>query len=230
MVHMPGYPLPTSEEQAGIAVGPAPGKARVTWVMFDYGGVVSHQPTQRDLARLAAAAGAATPAFVDAYWQWRRAYDLAELDADGYWRQVGRRLGRSYNDAQVAELARLDRSAWLRVQAGTVALIEDLVAAGWPVAMLSNAPGDLAEAIRGLPVAAHFGHLIFSCQLRSAKPDPECYSAALVRIGAHADEVIFVDDHSENVAAAAALGLRSLHFTSPARLRAAVVEALTASG
>jgi putative hydrolase of the HAD superfamily len=202
----------------------------VTWVMFDYGGVVSHQPSLDDLALLAAAADAEVPALLDAYWEWRRAYDLAELDAPGYWWQVGRSLGRRYGEAEIAELTRLDRAAWLRLQAGTVALIEDLAAAGLPLAMLSNAPDELAEAISALPVAAHFGHLIFSCQLKSAKPDPKCYGRALARMGARPGEVIFLDDRSENVTAAAALGLRSVHFTSPPEARAAVTERLAASG
>jgi putative hydrolase of the HAD superfamily len=201
---------------------------RVTWVMFDYGGVVSHPPTEQDLALLAGAAGAGVADLLDAYWRWRRAYDLAELDAAGYWREVGASLGRSYSDAETSELTRLDRAAWLRLQAGTVALIEDLAAAGQPLAMLSNAPDELAEAISGLPVAAHFGHLIFSCRLKSAKPDPECYGLALASMGARADQVIFVDDRSENVAAAAALGLQSVQFTSASRARADVAERLAA--
>jgi putative hydrolase of the HAD superfamily len=202
----------------------------MTWVMFDYGGVVSHPPRQQDLALLAGAADAGVAALVDAYWQWRRAYDLAELDAAGYWRQVGRSLGRGYSDAQISELTRLDRGAWLRLQAGTVALIEDLAAAGQPLAMLSNAPDELAEAISRLPVAAHFGHLIFSCQLKSAKPDPECYGRALARMGAKADEVIFIDDRGENVAAAADLGMQSVQFTGAAGARAAVADRLAARG
>lgn len=202
----------------------------MTWVMFDYGGVVSHPPTRQDLALLAGAAGAGVPDLLDAYWRWRRAYDLAELDAPGYWRQVGASLGRGYSDAEISELTRLDRAAWLRLQTGTVALIEDLAAAGQPLALLSNAPDELAEAITGLPVAAHFGHLIFSCQLKSAKPDPECYDRALARMGARAGEVIFVDDRSENVAAAAALGLRSVQFAGASSARAAVAERLAAVG
>ena len=202
----------------------------MTWVMFDYGGVVSHPLGQDDLALMAAAADAEVPALLDAYWEWRRAYDLAELDAPGYWRQVGRSLGRGYGEAEIAELARLDRAAWLRLQAGTVALIEDLAVAGQPLALLSNAPDELAEAISALPIAAHFGHLIFSCQLKSAKPDPECFGRALATMGAKPDEVIFLDDRSENVTAAAALGLRSVHFTSPSEAREAVTERLTATG
>jgi putative hydrolase of the HAD superfamily len=193
--------------------------------------VVSHPPNEQDLELMGRAAGVPVPDLIDVYWQWRPAYDLAELDASGYWRQIGRSLGRrDFSDAEISELIRLDREAWLRLQAGTVALIEDLAAAGQPLALLSNAPDDLARAIGSLPIVAHFGQLIFSCQLKLAKPDPRCYSDALARLGASADEVIFIDDRTENVAAAAALGLRSVHFTSPEGMRAAVTERLASRG
>ncbi len=202
----------------------------MTWVMLDYGGVISHPPTQQDLALLARAAGAAVPAFTGKYWAWRRAYDLAELDVTGYWRKVGSGLGRSYSETQIAELARLDRASWLRLQAGTVALIEDLAAAGQPLALLSNAPDQLAEAISGLPVARHFGHLLFSCQLKLAKPDPACYERALVALQADPRDVVFVDDRGENVTAAATLGLRSVLFTGAHGMRAAVTRQLADAG
>ena len=202
----------------------------MTWVMFDYGGVVSHPPTQQDLAQLAGVASAPVPAFTEWYWTWRRAYDLAELDTPGYWRQVGRGLGRDYSDAEVSELSRLDQASWLRLQAGTIALIEELRVAGLPLALLSNAPGELADAIGRLPLASHFGHLLFSCELKLAKPDPECYSTALARLGASAEDVIFIDDRSENVTAAAALGLQSVHFISPGEAREAVARHLADRG
>ncbi len=198
----------------------------MTWVMFDYGGVLCHPPSPEDLALLAGAAGVGVPALVEEYWGWRRAYDLAELDAQQYWRQVGKGVDRDFSDAQVGELIRLDRASWLRLQAGTVALVEDLARAGWPLALLSNAPDDLADAIAGLPIAAHFGHLIFSCQLKLAKPDPECYRRALAMLAAKAEDVIFIDDRAENVAAATALGLQSMRFTSSEGIRTAVVERL----
>jgi putative hydrolase of the HAD superfamily len=194
----------------------------VNWVMFDYGGVLSQAPADEDVARLARVAGAGVPSLMDEYWQWRRAYDLAELDTAEYWRRVGSGLGRSYSQAQTAELSRLDSAMWLRLQAGTVALVRDLAAAGVPLALLSNAPADVAEAVSGLAVCARFRHLIFSCELKTGKPDPECYQAALARLGARAQDVIFIDDRPENVAGAAALGLRSVRFTTPAQAREAV--------
>jgi putative hydrolase of the HAD superfamily len=202
----------------------------VTWVMFDYGGVISQPPSAEDLALLAGVAGVSVPEFLAEYWAWRRAYDLAELDAKGYWQQVGSGLGREFGGAEISELIRLDGASWMRLQPGTVALIEELAEAGRPVALLSNAPEELAAEIAGLPVAAHFGHLIFSCQLKLAKPDPRCYRRALARLGAGPDEVIFIDDRAENVAAAAAMGMSSVHFSSPDETRAAVTRRLAERG
>jgi putative hydrolase of the HAD superfamily len=202
----------------------------VTWVMFDYGGVISQPPSAEDFALLAGVAGVSVPALLAGYWEWRRAYDLAELDAKGYWQQVGSGLDRDFDGGEISELIRLDSASWLRLQAGTVALVQDLAEAGHPLALLSNAPGELAAAISGLPVATHFGHLIFSCQLKLAKPDPRCYTRALARLGAGPDEVIFIDDRAENVAAAAAMGLSSVHFTSPDETRTAVTWRLAERG
>ena len=42
--------------------------------------------------------------------------------------------------------------------------------------------------------------------------------------------MIFIDDRGENVAAAAALGLQAVHFTSASEARAAVTERLAVSG
>jgi putative hydrolase of the HAD superfamily len=190
--------------------------------MFDYGGVLSQQPADEDVALLARVAAASVPELMDRYWESRRAYDVAELDLAAYWQQVGRGLGRSYTGAQIAELSRADCSMWLRLQPGTVALARDLAAAGVPLALLSNAPADVAAAVSQLPELASFEHLIFSCELKTGKPDPACYHAALATLAAPAGDVIFIDDRAENVAAAAALGLRSVQFTTPAAAREAL--------
>lgn len=200
----------------------------MAWVIFDYGGVISRWPSEQDTAMLAAAAGTSVRRLTDAYWQRRAAYDLAEVDGTAYWRQVGLIAGRAqaYSEAEVAELIRLDTDSWLHLEAQTVALIEELAVAGHRTALLSNAPAEIAGAIAGLPVARHFEHLIFSCQLKMAKPAPECFTRALAILGAAAPEVIFIDDRPENVAAAVTLGMRSILFTSPRQARAPLAQLL----
>jgi putative hydrolase of the HAD superfamily len=195
----------------------------MSWVLFDYGGVICYPQPEEDLAGLARAAGCTAAEFSGAYWPYRLDYDRAVLDSTGYWQRVAGRLGRSFGEAQIAELSSLDVASWMHLQAGTVALVEDMAATGHRLALLSNAPADVAEAVSGLPVAAHFEHLIFSCYLKSAKPDPECFYGALAVMGAGPGEVTLVDDRADNVAGAARVGIAGLRFTTPAAARDALL-------
>lgn len=194
----------------------------MAWVLFDYGNVICAPQPEQAVAALARAAGCTVAEFGDAYWSHRLDYDRAELDCTTYWQKVAAGLGRSFSDADIAELTRLDIASWLHLNAGTVALVEDAAAAGHRLALLSNAPAEVATVVAGLPVARHFEYCAFSCFLRVAKPDPACYRAVLERLGAPPGEVVFLDDRPENVAGAAALGMRAVLFTGPRQARAAL--------
>jgi putative hydrolase of the HAD superfamily len=192
----------------------------MTWVLFDYGGVTCELQSEADRAGLASASGGPAAEFDASYWRYRLDYDRAALDVTTYWQRIAADLGRSYRDAEIAELSRLDTMSWMTLQPGTVELITGLAAAGQRLALLSNAPADVAEAVQALPVAGYFEHLVFSCELKSAKPDPECFQATLAVLGAEPAEVIFLDDRPGNVAAAAALGMVSFQFTDARAARA----------
>jgi len=193
----------------------------MSWVLFDFGGVICTPQPDEDLAALAATAGPVSVAdFRNAYWPSRIAYDLAALTAAQFWQDVARRLGQTFTPAQVGELIRLDIASWLHLQEGTLTLIRDLESAGQRLAVLSNMPAEVSRAIEGLPIAGAFEHLIFSCDLRAVKPSQSCFDQALDRLGAPAGEVTFVDDRQENVTAAARLGLRAIRFTDPWQARA----------
>jgi putative hydrolase of the HAD superfamily len=194
----------------------------VTWVLFDYGGVICTPQPDADVAALAAAAGVPVPEFQGPYWAYRLSYDRAELDGATYWHKVAAALGRSFPAPQVAELIRRDIASWLHLREGTVALLEDLAAAGHRLALLSNAPADFAEVMVEQPVARFFEHLAFSCFLGSVKPEPACYLAVLGMLGARPADVIFIDDRPENVAGAAAVGIHGVPFTTPDAVRTAL--------
>jgi putative hydrolase of the HAD superfamily len=192
----------------------------MTWVLFDYGGVLCYPQSAHDRDLLARAAGSPAADFDAAYWHYRLDYDRAALDTTAYWQQVAAWLGTRFTGSQIAELSRLDTQSWLNLQAATVDLAAGLAAAGHRLAVLSNAPEDVALAVPELPMAAYFEHLLFSCFLKTAKPAPDCFRAALGALGADPAEVVFLDDRADNVAAASALGIRSLQFTDAPAARA----------
>jgi putative hydrolase of the HAD superfamily len=194
----------------------------MAYVIFDYGSVLCHPPTPAEVARLARAAGAETNEFRAAYWAGRPGYDRADVDAASYWQTVGAALGRSFSPATIAELTRLDIASWLNLNPATLELAADVAAAGHELGLLSNAPVELAEEVLRLPFAAGFAYCAFSCHLRLAKPDPAVFAEVLARLGARPADTVFVDDLPENVASAAALGMRTVRFTSPGQARAAL--------
>jgi putative hydrolase of the HAD superfamily len=189
------------------------------WVVFDYGGVISRPQPERDVAALAAAAGGPVPDFRDAYWARRLAYDLAELDAEAYWKGVTSQLGRPWDPGRMTELVRLDIESWRHLNPGVVRLVGEAGANGCRLALLSNAPAEVAAGVAALPVARRFEHLVFSCDLRLAKPDPRCFMATLARLEAAPPDVTFIDDRQDNVDAAARLGIRAVRFTTAEDLR-----------
>lgn len=190
------------------------------WVIFDYGNVISQSQSGEDVAALAREAQAPVAAFQAAYWPRRIDYDRADLDGWEFWGDVAERLGQRWDDERVARLMKLDTASWLRLQPGTLALVEELSAAGQPLALLSNAPAEIADAVARLPLARHFRHLVFSCHVKATKPDADCYRAALDRLGAQPGDTIFTDDRPENVEGARQVGMTALRFTGPDALRA----------
>ena len=72
----------------------------------------------------------------------------------------------------------------------------------------------------------------YSCIVGAAKPAPEYFLGALEMAGVDADQALFVDDSAENISAAAALGLRTVHHPTDAggrALRSELVEVLSAA-
>lgn len=193
------------------------------WVVFDYGAVLCTEQPAADQRALVAAAGvdpddaAGTDAFWAAYWRERRPYDRGDTDPAAYWRLV---LGRELPPAELTAVDDADVAGWSHPYAGTLALLDPLSAAGTSLALLSNAPTTLADAIDRMEWTRRIPHRFYSCRLRASKPDPAVYGAVLARIGAEPAAVTFVDDRPDNVAGAAAIGMRALLFTDPASLAA----------
>lgn len=63
-----------------------------------------------------------------------------------------------------------------------------------------------------------------SCLVGLRKPEPAIYRRALDILGSPPERVLFVDDRAENVAPAAAAGMKTIRFEGAAALRQELVE------
>ena len=103
----------------------------------------------------------------------------------------------------------------------SVALLQRLHAAGRPLYYLSNMPAPMAAHLQ----ATHgflglFEDGVFSGHVGHNKPEPAIYDLAAQRFGHPAEELVFLDDHDPNVAAARALGWNALQFHNAAQAEA----------
>jgi putative hydrolase of the HAD superfamily len=189
----------------------------MTWLLCDYGEVLCEPPNDVDRAALVAEAGwdPARGDFWEAYWENRTAYDRADLAAEDYWNQL---VGRSPSAAQLERLTAADAASWVHPNHRTVAAAERAGRRGWRLAILSNAPIEVARVIDAAPWLVAFSRRFFSCDLRAVKPEPAAYQAVLDRLEARPDEVVFFDDRSSNVEGAARLGIDARLFEDPAQI------------
>ncbi len=105
--------------------------------------------------------------------------------------------------------------------AGAIETARALRAGGrFRLATLNNESRELNDyRIRTFGLGEIFDDFFSSCFTGCRKPDPAAYRTAL-DITHHApDRTLFLDDRPENVAAAAALGIRTLRVLDPGRLR-----------
>ena len=103
---------------------------------------------------------------------------------------------------------------------GTVEILAGLKAAGVPCYALSNMEPD-AFAIRydRFAFMKLFDGFVISGHEGVAKPDPQIFRILLDRFALDPPSTVFIDDAERNTGAARELGLRTVHFASPAQLR-----------
>lgn len=183
------------------------------WLVCDFGDVISLGPTEDDLAELARLARRDTTELASLFWSRRADYDRGDLDAAGFWSGV---VVDELTDDRLARCIAADVASWTRLDPRSTAAIEACAERGFHLALLSNAPIEIARVLDDTAWFAQFEHRLFSCDLRLTKPDPAIFAALLTRLDATPDTVTFVDDRADNVAAACSAGISGVQFTSPA--------------
>ena len=124
------------------------------------------------------------------------------------------------SESAIEELNLWDARMWTR---GDRAMLDWQVALkqrGLLTAIVSNMGDTVHEHMeRELEWLSRFDLLVWSYQLRVAKPDPAIYRYALERLGTRPEETLFIDDKAENLDTALALGMRGLVFSTVEDLR-----------
>ncbi len=192
----------------------------VSTAVFDFGGTLCLPLAASNSRAMARQCGLAPERFSVEFLRERLAYDLGERDLRGYWSRILAVGGRAAEDGLLEALNREDVAGWGRVNDRMLAWAGELRAAGLRTGILSNMPQPLLDAMRA---DAAFGWLrdfevqVFSCEVHLVKPDARIYRHLLSRVGEEPGRCVFLDDDERNAAGARAIGIRGIHFQSPAQ-------------
>lgn len=193
---------------------------KIKAVVFDYGQVISLPHDPKVIDRLAERAGAERDKFEALMWSLRGEFDRGTINAKEYYKQLLSRLEVSLDEKSVDELIEMDLTSWRNINAGTVALMEDVKKAGYLLGILSNMPHEfLAWARKSIPVFALTDKSLFSCELNLIKPEKAIYEKLLAEFGVRGEELVFFDDITENISSARTLGIQALLWKNPENAR-----------
>ncbi|MDA3805359.1 HAD family hydrolase [Clavibacter sp. CT19] len=187
----------------------------IPWLLFDIGGVLITRPD--DIGALTRALDPAGVAGEDAEARVRDAFDAhrQEYDRGGsaraFWEAVARDVGADVpTDDGLAELIAIEQRRWGSPDAETTAALDRALAAGYRLAVLSNAPHELADVLEARDGwGSRFEHVLTSARIGMAKPDADVWPLACARLDAPAERIVFVDDKPENVEAARRAGIHA---------------------
>ena len=150
---------------------------------------------------------------------WGQKVDGGLLTDLEYAKEVQKRL----QSPRLQQLAEEILSDWtvdgLAANPGMDKLVDDLLAAGFRIYVLSNAGYVFREVSRKFPCVDQYSGLMFSAEEKIRKPEPEIYTRLRERFGLAPEECIFVDDMDVNVAAAQSIGMQGYVFDCPDGLR-----------
>jgi putative hydrolase of the HAD superfamily len=188
-------------------------------VVFDYGEVISHAPSESAWAALEELAGVDPVRFRASYDAHRDGLDRGTTSIRDYWLLVAADTGADWSEARIHELWAADFTGWISVDPAVFEVIAELHAGGTRIALLSNAGFDFASPFRYSPIARFFERMFVSAEMLKLKPEADIYLEVARELGITCPEMVFIDNKQVNVDGAVSLGITGHHFVGAADLR-----------
>ncbi len=191
-------------------------------IVFDLGDVIINIDVPRAAQSFATLSGLETAEVMRLFEEGKlfRQFETGQLDAPGFRLHVRQLLDNStWEDAEID-------TAWnsllLELPAERIELIREL-SKTYRLFLLSNTSSIHIEAVNKILHKASgverlddlFETIFLSYEMGIMKPHPEIYERLLEEAGIQADETLFLDDNADNIRAASALGIQTIHVQKP---------------
>jgi putative hydrolase of the HAD superfamily len=193
-------------------------------IVFDFGAVLvnwrPHDVVRKHFPRMTntaeAAAQLANSFFAHPDWQ---EFDAGRVTPQEISRLTAKRLTLDVKDVQRMVDAIEDHITPI---ASSVQVLEDLYAQkeakGYKIYFLSNMPAPYARGLERHTFMRCFDGGIWSGDHGLIKPQPEIFHKLEAMYGLQGQQILFIDDHPANIAAAHSAGWQTLHLSDPSKL------------
>jgi putative hydrolase of the HAD superfamily len=193
--------------------------SEVTTLLWDVGGVMLSNGWDRDARKAACERfGIEEEEFEKRHALVDEAFEMGRLTLDGYLDSTVFYQPRSFTREEFTAFIFAQSSA----NAGTIALLGELAGTRryLMVTLNNEGPGLNEYRIHTFQLTRYFSAFLTSCYLGVRKPNESMYRLGLGILQRPADQCIFIDDRPPNLEPARRLGIHTIHFQSPAQLRA----------
>lgn len=201
---------------------------KIKAIVFDFGGVIGKTDRQEIISFVAKSLSVSNEEAIKILEN-LKASSLKDNIENDYW--LNEDFWVNYSRAKNIQLPphwieklNDERLKAVRVIPGMISLVKNLKTQGYRVALLSNERKSQAQIKRKLGLYYLFDPTILSYEIRLRKPDLNAYYLMLNRLNLPAQNVLFIDDKPENVAAAKAIGIDAILFKDLSQLISALKE------
>ena len=204
-------------------------------IVFDFGAVLvnwrPHDVVRKHFPEIAhspeTAAQLASSLFAHSDWQ---AFDAGRVSSSEISQRVANRMQLG---VQAVQRMVDDIEDHIQPIASSVNALEDLHSQrqtkGYKIYFLSNMPAPYARGLERHAFMRCFDGGIWSGDHGLIKPQPEIFHKLEAMYGLKNQEILFIDDHPANIAAAHKEGWQTIHLTDPSKLPEALFAKLAAS-
>lgn len=197
-------------------------KESIKNIVFDLGDVIINIDVPRTAQSFATLSGREAAEVFRLFEEGKlfRQFETGELDANGFRSYVRQLLNNTtWTDAEVDKAW---NSLLLDIPANRIELLQRLKK-NYRLFLLSNTSSIHIEAVNQILHVASgverlddlFEKLFFSYEMGVMKPHTDIYERVLKEADIRADETLFLDDNADNIRAARALGIQTIHVQKP---------------
>lgn len=179
-------------------------------VIFDFGGVLSEEGFKQGIESIGEQSGLTPENFFKTAEEliYKTGYVTGRIKEPAYWNALRNMTGITGSDKEFRK--KILKRFILRTK--MLKIVKKIKSSGLITAILSDQTNWLEEINQKTPFFHHFDYVFNSYRLHKGKSDPSVFGDVCSAMGLSPEEVVFIDDNSENIQRARSKGLNTIHF------------------